>query len=426
MAHHLVVDECAAKGLALLRPAQGFVITALGKTQRHRRHRQALAVEVGQDDLEARALLAYEVAGGHTHPIKAQMCRVRTQPAHLLQRAARETHGIAGHHQHGDAHGAFVLEISTHRHREPVRAHALLVQLGILVEVELLLLHDRQESKQRAARVLAEHGVYFLERLQRAQGDVELAAQLDKASDNIASIYAAKAGGSVTDWRDAMLAETWYSADEAVSAGLADLVLDAPVASEGPSNRWDLSMYRNRGRGDAPAPVLPSPAERDRLSGDEAARALERGKVDVFITDSTLAWHLAGTHAESLVVVPYLLSEEVLAWGVRRGNDELLAAANEFLAAAAQAPKVTGLVQVWYTQMADSNLRLNGAAPGGYYNLRSEFKENGLNLRRAELKFSGDAFRLSRWRTPETGGFLLDEPEVQATLLLFAYREKCF
>ena len=104
----------------------------------------------------------------------------------------------------------------------------------------------------------------------------DLASRLDHIGDNIASIYAAKAGGSVTDWRDAMLAETWYSADEAVSAGLADLVLDAPVASEGPSNRWDLSMYRNRGRGDAPAPVLPSPAERDRLSGDEAARAAWR------------------------------------------------------------------------------------------------------------------------------------------------------
>lgn len=57
--------------------------------------------------------------------------------------------------------------------------------------------------------------------------------------------------------------------------------------------------------------------------------------------------------------------------------------------AAAQAPKVSGLVQVWYTQMLDHNLRLNSAAPGGYYNLRSEFKENGFNVRRAELKFSG-------------------------------------
>ena len=59
------------------------------------------------------------------------------------------------------------------------------------------------------------------------------------------------------------------------------------------------------------------------------------------------------------------------------------------LPAAAQTPKVGGLVQVWYTQMQDNNLRINSAAPGGYYNLRSEFKENGFNIRRFELNVSG-------------------------------------
>ncbi len=60
------------------------------------------------------------------------------------------------------------------------------------------------------------------------------------------------------------------------------------------------------------------------------------------------------------------------------------------LALSAQpAPKIGGLVQVWYTQMTDSNLRNNSAAPMGYYNLRSEFKENGFNIRRVELNTSG-------------------------------------
>lgn len=67
-----------------------------------------------------------------------------------------------------------------------------------------------------------------------------------------------------------------------------------------------------------------------------------------------------------------------------------LALALAALPAAAQAPKIGGLVQVWYTQMMDHNLRLNSApAIGGYYNLRSEFKENGFAVRRTELKFSG-------------------------------------
>jgi len=52
-------------------------------------------------------------------------------------------------------------------------------------------------------------------------------------------------------------------------------------------------------------------------------------------------------------------------------------------------PKIGGLIQVWYTQMTDSNLRNNSAAPMGYYNLRSEFKENGFNLRRAEISLNG-------------------------------------
>lgn len=31
---------------------------------------------------------------------------------------------------------------------------------------------------------------------------------------------------------------------------------------------------------------------------------------------------------------------------------------------------------------------------------------------------------MSEWRAPEAGGFLINEPEVQASLLLFAYRER--
>jgi len=105
----------------------------------------------------------------------------------------------------------------------------------------------------------------------------DLASRLDHIGDNIASIYAAKAGGTVVDWREAMLAETWYSAQEAVAAGLADSVAgDGQDAAAGASNSWDLSVFRNAGRGRAPAPVLPAPAERDRLTGDAAARAAWR------------------------------------------------------------------------------------------------------------------------------------------------------
>lgn len=52
----------------------------------------------------------------------------------------------------------------------------------------------------------------------------EIAKILRKHNDNIADIYMQKAGGALSDWLAAMKAETWYNADEAVEAGLADRV----------------------------------------------------------------------------------------------------------------------------------------------------------------------------------------------------------
>ena len=59
--------------------------------------------------------------------------------------------------------------------------------------------------------------------------------------------------------------------------------------------------------------------------------------------------------------------------------------------AQAQAPKLSGLAQAWYTQMLDNNLRLNSTSTSSpkYYNLRSEFQENSFTIRRVELKVDG-------------------------------------
>ena len=79
------------------------------------------------------------------------------------------------------------------------------------------------------------------------------------------------------------------------------------------------------------------------------------------------------------------------------------------LALSAQtAPKIGGLVQVWYTQMMDSNLRSHSAAPMGYYNLRSEFKENGFNIRRVELNFSGSVL-------PSVGYTVVVDPSINTS-----------
>ena len=86
----------------------------------------------------------------------------------------------------------------------------------------------------------------------------DMADLLDKMSANIAGIYATKTGQPADQWRDAMKAETWYSADEAVEAGLADRVGElargqAPAAT---NKAWNLSFYAYSGRSQAPDPVL--------------------------------------------------------------------------------------------------------------------------------------------------------------------------
>lgn len=86
---------------------------------------------------------------------------------------------------------------------------------------------------------------------------------LDKLSDNIADVYATKSGGTREQWRGLMQEETWYLADEAVAAGLADEVASGstpaePALPEDLTNSWDLSVFRYAGREAAPTPVLNS------------------------------------------------------------------------------------------------------------------------------------------------------------------------
>lgn len=75
---------------------------------------------------------------------------------------------------------------------------------------------------------------------------------IDKLSDNYASVYAYKAGGTTQQWRQAMLANegegTWYTAEEAIAAGLADRVgtlvatTSPPVAPEDEIDVGDEEM----------------------------------------------------------------------------------------------------------------------------------------------------------------------------------------
>lgn len=100
------------------------------------------------------------------------------------------------------------------------------------------------------------------------------AVQLDKLSDSYADCYAKRAGGSREEWREAMKAETWYTAEEAVDAGLADEWVDADaeeVAAR--ASAFDLKRYGYRGRrAAARADETPSASEPGTTKkGDEMA-----------------------------------------------------------------------------------------------------------------------------------------------------------
>ena len=91
---------------------------------------------------------------------------------------------------------------------------------------------------------------------------------LDRTSDNIADVYDAKAGGGTEHWRDYMKAESWFTAEEAVTLGLADSVNTGTADDSEPAARmkFDLkALFEYDGRAaapdPAPLPAAPAPTE---------------------------------------------------------------------------------------------------------------------------------------------------------------------
>lgn len=87
------------------------------------------------------------------------------------------------------------------------------------------------------------------------------ADMLDRVSNDIAAVYDAKAGGGTDHWREYMLKESWFTAEEAVSLGLADSVNTGnadPAEDPAASMRFDtatLFTYAGRTAAPEPAPV---------------------------------------------------------------------------------------------------------------------------------------------------------------------------
>jgi ATP-dependent protease ClpP protease subunit len=103
---------------------------------------------------------------------------------------------------------------------------------------------------------------------------------LDTVSDSIADLYVEAGGGYRAKWRAMMTAETWFTAKEAVSAGLAarvGVVPDVGVTTTAgaqpepetdmgetqaePQGKFDLTVFKYAGRNEAPQPDLTVPSE---------------------------------------------------------------------------------------------------------------------------------------------------------------------
>lgn len=111
----------------------------------------------------------------------------------------------------------------------------------------------------------------------------QYADMLDRVSNDIASVYDTKAGGGTDSWRQYMLSESWFTAEEAVSLGLADSVNTANADGadgEDAAARFDtasLFQYADRQHAPAPAPVptasnVPDPATLAAADADRARR----------------------------------------------------------------------------------------------------------------------------------------------------------
>lgn len=100
----------------------------------------------------------------------------------------------------------------------------------------------------------------------------QMAGVLNKLSDNIASIYADAVGaGGIAGWRAAMQAESWYTAEEAVAAGLANKMLSTDGQ---PENDFDLSIFTYAGRSEAPGPTPPTPKQETSARFSEQAASV--------------------------------------------------------------------------------------------------------------------------------------------------------
>lgn len=153
----------------------------------------------------------------------------------------------------GDVYDALAIMNALKRHD----AHVTVTVDGIAASAASFLIQAADDIQMGKGAELMIHDALTIA-IGNASDFREAADLLDRVSNTIASVYADRAGGTTEDWRERMTAETWYSAEEAVSAGLADSVVGSESSekeAEELKNHLDLSIFAYAGRRNAPAPA---------------------------------------------------------------------------------------------------------------------------------------------------------------------------
>ena len=98
----------------------------------------------------------------------------------------------------------------------------------------------------------------------------ETANLLEKCDGVISSQYAKRSGKSASEIMTLMQAETWFTGQEAIDAGLVDRIADAPKVK----NEWNLSAYQK-----APPPVEPDAVPVENITPEHRERQQQRLKL---------------------------------------------------------------------------------------------------------------------------------------------------
>lgn len=180
-------------------------------------------------------------------------------------------------------------------------------------------------------------------------------ADLERMSENLAGIYAERVGGEPSEWRAKMKAETWFSAQEALDAGLVDAVEDArqPVSAKaGPLVfAKALARFKYAGRAVAPDPKIEAPRGQEGHSMNvlnELARELGKKPEEVqralsgFFNEAIeVTTPVAVTYPDEVTVVPTGKVEVEPDTELPEGVEVTVEAPDNFTAEVGEGGKVT-------------------------------------------------------------------------------------